>query len=130
LTYVTDVTGTKEVYVQRFPTGGQRIKLSAGSGVSPRWSADGSEIIYLDGENDKLYSVSIAYHEDLLRPQLPKEILKWVSPNRSSFDISPDGKRFLTVHRGDATLESTLKPIMVVNWFEELKAKVPTGGRQ
>lgn len=47
----------------------------------------------------------------------------------SIWDISPDGKRFLMMKEstGDTSTEESLRPRIniVVNWFEELKGRVP-----
>jgi hypothetical protein len=42
---------------------------------------------------------------------------------RESFDVSPDGKRFLMLKQGDAAGINELS--IVVNWLEELKRLVP-----
>jgi hypothetical protein len=43
----------------------------------------------------------------------------------SAYDISPDGQRFLFVQESEPPKEPT--PLVVVlNWFEELKRRVPT----
>ncbi len=39
------------------------------------------------------------------------------------WDISPDGKRFLMLK--DAAVEGSRKINIVLNWFEELKQRVP-----
>ena len=43
----------------------------------------------------------------------------------SAFDISPDGQRLLMI-KEDATTEPPPEIHVVTNWFEELKARVPT----
>ena len=43
-----------------------------------------------------------------------------------SWDISPDGQQFLMVKRGDET-RTPGSIAIVLNWFEELKARVPAG---
>ena len=46
------------------------------------------------------------------------------SPN---FDISPDGSRFIMIQ---SKLETATDRLIVVhNWFEELKQRVPVAGR-
>jgi hypothetical protein len=47
------------------------------------------------------------------------------------FDISPDGERFLMIKPVAATdgagaLETVTEIQVVLNWFEELRARVPT----
>jgi hypothetical protein len=43
--------------------------------------------------------------------------------------VSPDGQRFLTVKESVAGDRNGTRTaiVVVVNWFEELKAKVPAG---
>ncbi len=41
---------------------------------------------------------------------------------RSSYDIFPDGQRFLMIKQAEAQTQINL----VLNWFEELKRLVPT----
>ena len=40
----------------------------------------------------------------------------------ANYDVSPDGQRFLMVQGGEANLTELN---VVLNWFEELKARVP-----
>jgi len=41
-----------------------------------------------------------------------------------NYDISPDGQRFLVIQGGEANLTQLN---VVLNWFEELKRRVPAG---
>jgi hypothetical protein len=42
------------------------------------------------------------------------------------YDVAPDGKRFLMIKQGDGALETTQASLVIVqNWFEELKRRVP-----
>jgi hypothetical protein len=44
-----------------------------------------------------------------------------------TYDVSPDGRRFLMIKQpGDAASSETAAFIVVQNWFEELKRRVPT----
>jgi hypothetical protein len=46
----------------------------------------------------------------------------------NTWDISPDGKRFLMMKEFEAeahTIEAPRKIVVVANWFEELKEHVP-----
>jgi hypothetical protein len=45
--------------------------------------------------------------------------------NGRTYDVSPDGQRFLMIKEGDSTGEDSPQIIVVENWFEELKARVP-----
>ena len=48
--YVSDESGTSEVYVREFPpsTGGKWV-VSRGGGYQPRWRSDGKELLYVSG---------------------------------------------------------------------------------
>ena len=47
------------------------------------------------------------------------------SPGRT-YDISPDGERFLMIKESGSDVTSSTEFILVQNWFEELKRLVPT----
>ena len=57
--YVSDEAGRYDVYVRRFPEGTERWKVSMDkSGAQPRWSHDGKEIFYVEG--DTLFAASVS----------------------------------------------------------------------
>jgi Tol biopolymer transport system component len=125
--YVSNITGTHEVYVQQFPDGGHRIKISSGRGIRPRWMPDGSKIVYKDGDEETYYSVTISETNGSIRPS-PPELLFTLDPEKYSnatpdYDIAADGKRFLFT-RTVGVADSTTQPTLVTNWFSELKELV------
>src|SRR5215510_5609945 len=52
LAYVSNESGSNEVYVEPFPSPGQKVRVSKGGGTSPRWRNDGKEMFYVaaDGQ--------------------------------------------------------------------------------
>jgi len=48
--YVSDETGPWEVFVRPFPSGEGKWQISVAGGTQPRWSPDGREVFYLEGE--------------------------------------------------------------------------------
>jgi hypothetical protein len=44
-----------------------------------------------------------------------------------NYDVSPDGQRFLMVKPPEQAGVAPTQINVVLNWFEELKQKVPTG---
>jgi hypothetical protein len=52
---------------------------------------------------------------------LPRELFEGSYGN--GFDVAPDGKRFLMIKSSSSAPTNQLT--FVVNWFEELKARVP-----
>jgi hypothetical protein len=44
-----------------------------------------------------------------------------------NYDVSPDGQRFLMLKPAEATEGAPTQINVVLNWFEELKRRVPPG---
>ena len=54
------------------------------------------------------------------------ELSPYPVPN---YDVSPDGQRFLMLKPDEQTSSSVTQIVVVQNWFEELKRRVPTGNK-
>ena len=136
LAYTSDETGRSEVYVQRFPELEDRRPVSVGGGYRPTWSPDGRELLYLRapaGPPDAAMRVILDIEEGdppSLIVGTPEPLFSWRyfgAPDLRYYDVSSDGQRFLVIGSGvPADLGVTTPEITVVlNWFEELKARVP-----
>jgi Tol biopolymer transport system component len=118
LAFVSDESGRREVYVQPFPQGGQRVQISIEGGYMPIWSRDGRELFFLEGKT-KLMSVPIAPGKEL-SPGRPA--LLFEGRFDFGYDVTPDG-RFIVAQRDP---QAPPVPVhIVLNWHEELLAKVP-----
>ena len=51
VTYVSDESGRDEIYVRPFPGPGGKWQVSSGGGARPRWSSDGSGLVFLRGNH-------------------------------------------------------------------------------
>ena len=125
--YTSDESGRPEVYVRSFPDLGGKWQVSAEGGGEPVWSRDGKELFYRSG--DKMMAARIATEPELAaeRPVVLFEGAYELSGGgvTSNYDVAPDG-RFVMI-RSDQDSRSTEQQINVVlNWFEELTARVPT----
>ena len=121
--YLSDQTGRHEVYVRSFFGEEREWQVSSGGGDDPRWSPQGTELFYRKGPD--LMSVSFTPEPDF-EPQTPRLILRtdFLNVPGMSFDISPDGRRFLVLR----PLEADAPPRglrVVTRWFEELERLVP-----
>jgi len=130
LAYMSNETGRDEVYVQSFGGSGPRGKrqVSIGGGAEPVWAPDGRDLFYRNG--DEMMAVAIETEPELSvgTPRLLFEgrflpVLSGDDPG-GSYDISPDGQRFLMIQREQDLVPTEI--IVVLNWFEELKRLVPT----
>ena len=135
LAYESNASGQYEIYVRPFPNveDGQWL-ISNGGGTRPLWAPDGRELFYL-APGRRLMAVPVepvepvetVQTEPSFAPGNAEEVFGgyYVAGGAAfgrSYDISPDGERFLMIK--DET--SSTEFILVQNWFEELKRLVPT----
>ena len=122
--YVSDESGQPEVYVQPFPEGGRKVTVSDSGGSLLRWSRDGEELFYVEGE--KLMAVAVST-EEVFSAGLPTELFEHAglrsSLNYPNYDVSLDGQRFILPEPvGYDETEAPQATIRVVqNWFAEFK---------
>jgi hypothetical protein len=107
-------------------------QTSTSGGNSPLWSPDGREFFYLSEDN---FAMAVAVEtKPMISFGTPKALFKnknlgltseWGTP----WDIHPDGTRFLMIKPPEAAKSLAAGPRpksnIVLNWFEELKQKVP-----
>jgi serine/threonine-protein kinase len=127
MAYDSDESGRGvDVFIQSYPDPGtKRQKVSLSSGSEPMWTQGGRELVYREGE--KVMAVAIDLATGTSGP--PREILPgrypsnqgWTRPR--SYDVTPDGQRFLFTRL--PPVRSRPRVVMVLNWFDELRARVP-----
>jgi serine/threonine-protein kinase len=130
LAYGSDEGGSFEIYVRPFPnvnTG--RFQVSRGGGTQPVWSRDGRELFFF-AQSEELMGVQVgagpAWNATTPRQVAGRGYFRGNFAAASTYDISPDGRRFLMIKRGDIAEGSNPVALVVVqNWFEELKRAVP-----
>jgi len=140
LAYISNETSRYEVYVRPFPdVESGKWRVSTDGGIMPAWAHSGSELFFVswppptrvdfiavefDTEFDPNSSGSPLGEKETLFPVPP-----WPLGNvaRTLYGVTPDDQRFLAARvqgsAGDDTFVSEL--ILVQNWFEELKERVP-----
>jgi hypothetical protein len=109
--------------------GVSRTRIPVGSGQSPVFSRDGSELFYYDGSG--LSAVPISY-EPILRVGTPRRLFasagyQWAIDGRA-WDFDPSGQRFLMIRERPNAPDDTRageRIDVVLNWFEELNSRVP-----
>ena len=128
LAYVSNRTGDNRVYVRAFPEGGSVFPISVGPGAEAVWSPTGRELFYRRGP--EFWAVEVETETEF-RAGTPRMLFEAPYANDYSglgipnYDVSLDGQQFLMV-QSDAANEATGYAV-VLNWFEELKARVPAG---
>jgi hypothetical protein len=125
----------RQVYVRPYPdVGGGKWQVSNSGGDSALWSPDGRELFYRNA--DEVMSVSLKSGQGFSM-ETPRILFQgsYIPANHINgtlelgpWDISPDGKRFLMMKATGpgASAGASLRRInIVVNWFEELKQRLP-----
>jgi hypothetical protein len=133
MAYTSNESGQYEVYVRPFPeVEKEKWKVSTSGGDSPLWSPEGRELFYRNG--DAVLTVPVKTDPGFSY-ETPKQLFQktCVSAEMSvsaleihPWDIMPDGKRFLMMKESDAATTDLPRRInIVLNWFEELKQRIP-----
>ena len=129
LAYASTRTGLAEVWVKGYPDG-VPVRVSRSGGFEPTWSADGRELFYLQGTSMMAVAVETAGEFSFGAPvQLFSEpYFTAPNPGSRSYDVARDGRFLMIQPPGGAQGATGLSSIVVVqNWTEELKQRVPTG---
>ena len=119
MAYVSDESGTPQVYVQSFPTLTGTWQVSPGGGSQSRWRRDGKELFYV-APDGRLMAV-IVKHGDVFETEAPQALFVTTLPlesTRPSYSVSANGQRFLL----GTPVESDSSPFtLVLNWTGLLK---------
>jgi len=118
LAYMSDESGSWEVYVQPLQAPGEKLRLSTNGGGQPRWRKDGRELFYLAFDGTMM-AVPITAGATL-SPGIPESLFQTgitVNPVLDQFAVTGDGQRFLLA----VPLEFAPPITVVLNWTALLK---------
>jgi len=114
IAYVSDESGTAQIYVQSFPVLTAKWQISTDGATEPRWSRDGKELFYLSlnrkmtaaavttGDNFEVHATRVLF-DTMLQP----------NDYRQTYTVSADGQRFLL----NVPVKAAASPLTVVlNW--------------
>ncbi|HXG87492.1 MAG TPA: protein kinase [Vicinamibacterales bacterium] len=130
--YLSQETGQRELYIRRYPEADGQVTVSAGGGREPVWAPNG-DLFYRSLTGDRMFAVSVTT-APTLKVGTPVQLfdgryyIASTGSPRAQYDVTADGQRFLMLGASSGPDSSTARPHIVVvqNWFEELKARVPT----
>jgi len=132
LAYEADDSGRAEIWVRPFPEVNRgHWQVSTGGGTRPLWTRSGQELLYLSpaGALMRVGAERAPSWAATTQTMLVKEGY-FTTPGANTgrtYDISPDGQRFLMIKEGGGP-DQTAAPaslIVVQRWVEELKRLVP-----
>jgi len=133
IAYMSNETGRFEVYVRPFPNvdDGGKWQISRSGGEQPRWNPQGGELFYRTSNG--VMAASVEAGPNFLAGA-PRQLFSGnyadFNSNYPSYDISPDGQRFLMLKDVEQTEQTSqvaglTQLIVVENWFEELNRLAP-----
>jgi hypothetical protein len=125
--------GAGSLFVQPFPTTGATYPISKGTGFHPTWAPDGKELFYVGGAGGGQFVVVSVTTRPTFTFGNPVSVPSPFASGRGglerTYDITHDGKRFLGVvaagQNALAGAPAAPQIQVVINWFEDLKARVP-----
>ncbi len=125
LAYISDESGRYEIYVQPYPGPGGKWQISTDGGTEPAWNSNGRELFYRNG--DRMLAVDIATQPGFTagKPHVLFQGSYEPSPGSNpNYDVDFGGQRFLMLKQIEQE-QSATQINVVLNWFEELKRRVP-----
>jgi len=134
IAYQSTETDRHEIYVRPFPdvTAG-KWQVSVSGGRLPRWSPLGNELFF-QGPNGEMMAARVRMKPSF-QADAPVRLFEgdadWMSGGITGhiFVVAPDGQRFLMARTmpapGQDNEQARVRAVLVNNFIEELKAKVP-----
>ena len=112
-----------------------RRQISTSGGAQPIWAANGREVFFRrhtgDGDRMQVMAVGVAT-EPTLSASPPHVLFEGMYSDPDVTDpvwaVMPDGKHFLVLR--PPLVEPVRQIQVVLNWFEELKRRVPAGAEE
>jgi dipeptidyl aminopeptidase/acylaminoacyl peptidase len=124
IAYMSNATGQNEVYLAHFPDATRVYQVSTQGGTDPRWRGDGKELFYLSPEvQNNIMAVNVDESGGAISLGSPRTLFHLVNivQTSQSFDVTPDGQRFLIATSNQ--LPGSAPLTLVTNWEAELKTK-------
>jgi Tol biopolymer transport system component len=123
LAYVSDETGSNEVFVRAFPSGG-KAQVSTNGGGQPVWNRNSKELFFV--EADHLMSAAIGTDKGAMVGAVAKlfrmlEVHQFPVPQ---FDVSADGKRFVVAEPAEGEAARLTGIHLVQNWMQAFAGKL------
>jgi Tol biopolymer transport system component len=118
--YCSNESGLEQVYVQPFPGPAPRQAVSLDGGTTPVWSRDGRKLYWRSA--NRMVEAVIATGP---RFSVARRVLfegDFVDETGRNYDLSPDGRHFLTVRAVNAGGRSAT--VVIHNWETEVRRRM------
>jgi eukaryotic-like serine/threonine-protein kinase len=135
LAYVSNESGTYEIYVRAFPeasSGGGKWQISSGGATYPMWSRTGRQLFFETLDNRVMaadYTVqSNSFVAGKPRPWSERQLANLVNNSRN-IELAPDGKRFAVILPVEqpGSQQTRSRVTFIENFSDEVRRKAPAG---
>jgi hypothetical protein len=133
LAYVSDKSGQRdEIYARPYPGPGSEVLVSVSGGTEPVWSRSGAELYYRDA--DGILAVPVERRGSGLSVGTPRRVMDDIYRRDNSggaggypnYDVAANGDVLVVEEIPPVEDGSSARGLVIVlNWFEELRARVP-----
>ena len=130
LAYVSDESGTSQVYVRAFPDKGGKWQISNSGGRYPMWSRNGRELFFETLDNHIMVAAYTDKGDSFVadKPRVWSEKQLAGAVGNKSVDLAPDGKRIVAlmpVETAEAQ-KAQNQVIFLENFFDEVRRRTAT----
>jgi len=128
IAYVSDDTGTNQIYIQPFLKPGGRTLISASRGREPVWLSN-NELAYRTNGTDSVMVARLEFGSTITVTRsalFSSSAYSQGTASARNFDVSRDGKSFIFVK--SLTRQANAEPVIVLNWVEEVKRLMAAAG--
>ena len=118
--FVSNDTGSNEVYVAPASGSPGRKQISIGGGIAPRWRANGKELFYVSSDGKDVMAVSMSLspavtsREPVRLFTIARETERQARLLNMPYEVHPDGQRFLFSVAARKTPPAQIA--VVLNW--------------
>jgi eukaryotic-like serine/threonine-protein kinase len=119
LAYLSDESGSRELYVRRLAGEQGRWRVPARGATEPRWSADGRTLMYRDGDTLLAAGFTPGPEPAFAEPRRLLEAAGIDIVTTVEWDRSPDGSRYVVVARRDAG--SGMRMVIMLHWLDHIR---------
>src|SRR5262249_29497275 len=132
LAYSSTESSTYQIYVRPYPANASSGKwqISTAPARYPIWSRNGRELFFQGLDGRIMVADYTASGETFVpgRPRRWSDTQIFLTPGFPNLDLAPDGKRFVVFPETNASanVKSSLHVTFLVNFFDELKRRIPS----
>jgi serine/threonine-protein kinase len=123
IAFCTNDSGLFEVNVAAFPGPGGKYQVSKEGGCDPIWNPNGKQLYYRKDNNIMVVDIETESGFLTSKPRVLYEA-PYIGgyTDYRSYDITPDGQRFIAVEKTPALTQIDV----VFDWFEIIKSRIPS----